>query len=430
MKIYIDGTELEFTNAVINIETNSESTPEPEPTPTPQPNPDLNIKIYDEDLLLNSAVSTSTNPVYPKGLTEHLNIEYLGSFKAYARGESNSHHVNGTLAINKDNNSIYMAGRESDDAIAEFAIPSNLSIDNDVTKIVGADPIQEYVRLLDGARNNNTITGMAVVDGQLWVNSEVRYDASGNNQEALQVLNPNDIKNSDLNVFNRVQGDAKIAGWISEIPESAQSVLGGKWLMGNAANNSINLRYSHGPSLAIFNPSSLQDKVLPTNQKMVFPYSDDGSTHITPKADDTADDNPNSLWNVLSKAVYGFVVPNSNIYMVIGTNSGYNSAIIYKDDIRYPEIKADGSIAVDKKDNKNFYWLFDIRDIANADKPHDVRPFNYGQWSHPFDKGSANVGGATYDNQTQTLYVSLKGAAKMERFDFPPMINVYKVGAK
>jgi hypothetical protein len=84
-----------------------------------------------------------------------------------------------------------------------------------------------------------------------------------------------------------------------------------------------------------------------------------------------------------------------------------------------------GPCPYDPSDWYNYYWLYDVEDIANADNPWEPQPYAYGIWELPYatDPGSHRVIGATVGDGV--LYVALSNAAQVGTYDRPPLILTF-----
>jgi hypothetical protein len=393
--------------------------------------------LFEADIAKDILQSTPTDATIPLGLQATMDIEYLGAFRVEANGESNSNFAVATLGFNPDNNSLFMAGNTQNNAIAEFEIPDELSMEETVGNIIKANVFQDYVTVLDKLEvgsQNNKITGLLYFNESLLVSSERWYDASASNMDNLQVFSKAaDINSSPFNGMLQLQGGAKAAGYMSKVPSELVESLGTEYIVGWASNYSITGRYSQGPSLYSFTPESAINAVITVDRKintealMVFPAESgkelvDGGTEYKQQID--------PIWSPLAKAKYGFIVPGTSIFMAIGYNGGIHSGTGYKITQDNGNVCA-GGCAYGHDDYYNFFWLFDINEMLEAEQPWMVRPISYGKWSHPYDSGGSKaVNGATFDHNTSTLYLSLNGAGKAGNYDFPPLIVAYKVEAK
>jgi hypothetical protein len=387
-----------------------------------------NQLIFAQDLAEVMPLSTVKNPHIPLGLQAHFDIEYKGAIRPIAGGESSSNYAIGTLGYNPKNNSLYMAGHAHHNAIAEFEIPKKLSMAQDAKNIPKAKVLQPFSKALDRVqvgKKTDKITGLLWYDDRLLVNSEIWYDASGTNKDNLQVFNANDLSEQPKGML-QLAGEAKAAGYMGHIPDNLQTKLGGNFFTGWASNYSITSRYSQGPSFYIFNPQDAVDADIATNitvattAKMVFPHSADkemveGGTKYK------KDISP--IWGPNARAVFGFIIPNSDFFMVVGRHAGVNSGIGYKITQDNGNV-CGGQCPYKVGDIYNYFWLFNVNDIADAAFPWKVQPVSYGKWIMPF-KGE--IIGSVFDSQSNTLYLSVQGAGRVGEYDRPPLIVAYKL---
>ena len=406
------------------------------PTATETPKEDIQV-LFAEDIAEDIRQSEPKNSNLPLGLQATLDIEYLGAFRVLADGESSSDYAVGTLGFNPNNNSIFMAGHSYQNAIAEFAIPSQLSFETQASKIPEAAVLQQYVKVLNKKEIGNTtdkINGLLYYKQNLLVSSEIWYDGAASNADNLQVFsNALDINSSAYKGMLQVAGKAKAAGYMFKVPSELREKIGSEYLTGWATNNAIVSRYSHGPSLYRFNPEQAIDSVLSvdrtidTDALMVFPFSDD--KQLVQGSDlYTLDVSP--VWGAITKAHYGFIIPRTTYFLAIGRHSGLHSGIGYKITQSNGNL-CGGPCSFDINDIYNYFWIFDVDEMLDADKPWLVKPITYGKWSHPYDKnGARGVIGGTYDDQKNVLYLAISGAGKTGTYDFPPLIIGYQVKAK
>jgi hypothetical protein len=231
----------------------------------------------------------------------------------------------------------------------------------------------------------------------------------------------------------QVEGAAKAAGYMSKIPTDLIDSLGGEYLVGWASNYSISSRYSQGPSLHVFTPQEAidavvtVDKAIKTQTKMVFPL-EDGKQLVEGSNLPSLDISP--IWGPSSEVRYGFIIPGTTMFMAIGSHQGIHSGIGYKITQDTGRV-CGGYCPYEANDIYSYFWLFDINELIEAQHPWDVTPISYGKWSHPYDDAGSNVIiGATFDDETSTLYLSLEKAGKLGKYDSPPLIIAYNVKAK
>ncbi len=364
-------------------------------------------------------------------------LKYQGAFRLSSNdiGESSVNYATGTLAYNPDHKSIYIAGHNHHNAIAEFTVPE-LSKATDVKQLPEvAEARQGFKKILSqgtpsGA--NDKITGLYYKDNTLIINSEVWYDADGKNDlTTLVMTNANDFSQSNITGYYKLEGKAHAAGYISEVPENHRAQIGNDHITGWSKNYSINSRYSIGPSLFSVNIDSLLKGTQSINQNiatkafMNFPFSE--GKYLSEASIGNSDNTANALFNQLSRAMYAFIIPGTNTYFVIGSSGGIDSGIGYK-------IKQDGTYecpgfcSYKSADNYNYYWLFDMNDIYNASSVSSIKPYAFGKLNIPFDKnGQHQVLGASYDASSDQLFISLENAGQVGDFDRPPLIVVYSL---
>jgi hypothetical protein len=393
--------------------------------------------LFEEDIAKDIRQSIPTDVNIPLGIQATLNVEYLGAFRASAGGVSSSNYANGTLGFNPQNNSLYMVGHDHNQAIAEFAIPSEFSKEELVANITEAAVLQEYTTILekkDVGNDTNRINGILYYQENLLISSEIWYDGSASNMDNLQVFsNANDIASSSFKGMLKIENGAKAAGYMSPIPPDLVEQLGAEYLVGWASNYSITGRYSQGPSFHLFNPQEAidaevtVDRGISADALMVFPL-EEGKELVSGATQYSMDISP--IWGPLAKVRYGFIVPGTSIFMALGSHGGIHSGVGYKitqDNGRL----CGGGCTYESSDNYSYFWLFDINDMISAANPWEVRPISYGKWSHPYDKGGLNhVIGGSYDSESKTMYLSLRNAGQTREYDRPPLIVAYRIAEK
>jgi hypothetical protein len=410
--------------------------PPPPPVPDVPDVPDVQV-LFEQDIARDIPQSIPADVNIPLGIQATLDVEYLGAFRALAGGESSSNYATGTLGYNPDNDSIFLAGHPGQNAVAEFEIPDELSFSENPSEVVLANVFQDYVTILDKkntGQQTNKINGLLYYNENLIVTSELWYDGSGNNRDNLQLFSvANSLSSSSYKGMLQLRGEARAAGYMSKVPEELVEIIGGEYIVGWASNNSITSRYSQGPSMYALSPQAIVD-VVPTVSReiesttlMSFPL-EEGKTLVPDGEKYLMDISP--IWGPSAKASYGFIVPGSTIFMVLGSHSGIHSGIGYKITQDTGRL-CGGPCPYEAADIYNYFWLFDVNDIVNAETPWDVQPISYGKWSHPYDKNGLNQFlGATYDDAKNILYMAIDNAAQRGSYDRPPMIIAYKVEAK
>ncbi|MDD4863065.1 MAG: hypothetical protein PHE38_03520 [Alishewanella agri] len=364
-------------------------------------------------------------------------IEYIGAFRLPARdiGEANANWASGVIAYNHRNNSIFFSGHAQYQAIAEFAIPET-SKSSIISELKTASVIQEFIRIFKRTEHNpdkqDTITGMYFDYGRLIINTIKYYDAEAKSKDTTIVINNASKLNRTENLkFSKLEFGAKASGWISKVPTEWQEKLKGDLIIGNSNGWPINGRLSIGPSAfstysrRIVN-SDITGGVISITPLQMYSLNKPLSKDLLNKELD------NLLLTELSKASYGFIIPNTTTYFVIGSSGGHKTGVGYK--LQRKNGKCSGFCSVDPNDLSNYYWLFDIKDwiaVLNGEKePFQVKPYSYGEFNTPFihDNKFHAISGASYDEINSILWLSLEKADTSAGKNYnPPLILGYKI---
>ncbi|MCH7728797.1 MAG: hypothetical protein IH991_20280 [Planctomycetes bacterium] len=370
-------------------------------------------------------------------------FQFAGAFRLPSDkyGASDLNYSQGPIAFNPDRKSLFIVGHSHQQAIAEFKIPKLVSSKVLSELNMASDPIQSFARVLHRASggnpdNNNRIGGMLYIPGrerpQLLVNTYEYYDAPGDSTTSTLVLrDANDLAKCDVNGYFKVQGGpGHTAGWLSPIPTPWQSALGGGFLMGNSSGIPIISRASVGPTAFVFNPSDIVGDRLPAKPVStirLLDFSLGNRLH-----DDLYNKLlKNKLWNHLSQAVFGVIVPGTRTYATFGSSGGNETGIGYKI-VQDNGALSGGYSSRAVKDNYHYYWLWDVNDLtrvrAGKMKAHEVRPYEYGILHTPFASLSQSLGGGTFDPNTGRIYLTAQGADREQgKYANPPVVMAYKV---
>ena len=372
-------------------------------------------------------------------------FQYVGAFRLPSKkyGESDLNFSQGPIAFNPDRKSLFIVGHAHQQAVAEFAIPE--LVDSTILTELNmcGDPIQPFASILDRAsggnpQGNNRIGGMLYVPGpngpELLINAYEYYDAPGDNTLSMLVVrDANNLAASDVDGYFEVQGrPGHTAGWMSPIPDSWRSDLGGDFLTGNSSGIPIISRTSVGPSAFVFNPGDVVGKKSVSTPIATTRLLDFSLAHRLHE-DLSNESRSNELWNHLSRAVYGLIVPGTRTYATFGHSGGNQSSVGYK--IVQDNGRRTGgyaSFAVD--DNYHYYWLWDVADLvqvrAGQEEPHEVRPYEYGIFPTPFEGQTHELGGGAFDAATGRIYLTAQKADREQgRYANPPVVMAYQVRA-
>ncbi len=389
-----------------------------------------------------TAEDTVAAPPQELPLLSIKDFQYVGAFRLPSRkyGESDLNYSEGPIALNPDRKSLFIVGHAHQQAIAEFPIPELVDSTVLAELNMAGDPIQPFVTILHRAsggnsQGNNRIGGMLYVSGpegpELLVNAYEYYDAPGDNTlSMLAVRDANDLAESDVDGYFEVQGrPGHTAGWMSPIPGPWRSLLGGDFLTGNSSGIPIISRTSVGPSAFAFNPRDVVGKKsvpTPVATTKLLDFSLAGRLH-----DDLSNKSrQNDLWNHLSRAVYGIIVPGTRTYATFGHSGGNESGVGYKI-VQDNGRRTGGYSSFAVKDNYHYYWFWDVNDLAGVRageiKPHDVRPYEYGIFRTPFEGSTHRLGGGAFDASTGRIYLTAQEADRQQgRYNNPPVVMVYK----
>jgi len=336
---------------------------------------------------------------------------------------------------------LFIVGHPHQQAIAEFAIPELVS-SSVVTELnMAGDPVQPFASILDRAsggntQNNNRIGGMLYVPGpngpELLVNAYEYYDAPGDNTVSMLIVrDANNLAKSKVDGYFEVQGGpGHTAGWMSPISAEWRSVLGGDFLTGSSSGIPIISRASVGPSAFVFNPLDVVGRksvATPLSTTRLLDFSLAHRLH-----DDLMNESrENTLWNHLSRAVYGIIVPGTRTYATFGHSGGNESGVGYKI-VQDTGRRSGGYSTFQVKDNYHYYWLWDVNDLARVKAgeidPHDVGPYEYGIFQTPFAETSHRMGGGAFDPSTGLIYLTAQQADREQgRYAKPPIVMAFKV---
>lgn len=362
------------------------------------------------------------------------NLSYAGSFRVAkaVSGEGDSAYSHGQITVN--DGTLYLVGHPNQDAIFAHTMPSPVA-DVSNSDLPIAERSQPGAPVIERAPSGNPdgldyITGMQIINGKFIVNAHNWYDAGGTATDTTLILDtPSNLAGSEVSGFFKLPGGPKSGGWITPVPAEWKSAIGSDYLAGYSMVTSIASRHSIGPSAHAVNSSDIfsataSNPSIKTDRLMEF----DLSNPLSGDLNNTSGEN--DLWTMLSKAIYGFIVPGTSTYLTIGSSGGHRSGVGYK------ITQSDGNLcggycAFDASDYDNYYWAFDVNDLIDAKKglvdPHAIRPYSYGILDMP-EISNGGISGASFDSNTGTLYISESYAdTTQSRYSFLPFIHAYKV---
>ena len=236
----------------------------------------------------------------PDGQLYDMNrIQYLGSFAINAgadttnpeNGDTSHKSADTNIGFRPPNGSNGVYGsimlpfngfqKFNGSKLTEVYIPETLSFSSDHNDLALANPVYTPVAISDTHAGINPNTGTDTIgwaqeiDGRLFMSIYGSYDADAKNDTCLAIYdNPDDLLNSTGTGFISTSASDFGVGYASPIPPEYQSVLGGTWMMGSGNNNSILSRFSQGPAIWSFNPSSVSngDASMSATVHLNYPY--------------------------------------------------------------------------------------------------------------------------------------------------------------
>lgn len=352
-------------------------------------------------------------------LLQKQDLVYQGTFRV-----PNSDYGGGAIAYNAANNSLFTTGHDWYQQTAEISIPTATNTTNP-NNLVTAQILQPYVDATAGRRgsvnpgdpNGTVIGGYLVADNKLHISVFSFYDASGT-QLSSHFTRPLDLSSGG----SQVQGPFKIgsdahftSAYMGVVPPEWQSLLGGPALIGNCCRAIISVQ-SSGPSISVFNPSSVGAAPAPATRLLGYP----APYTLGPGATTT-----NNIYN-LATSINGVVFPR-------GTRSVLFFGLHGTGRYCYGEASECGGDPVNPYKGNHAYpyvtqvWAYDANDLLavkqGSKQQHQVQPYAIWTMDLPFGVG---VSGATYDPATGRIFL-LKNCATGVG-DCAAVVHVLKVG--
>lgn len=371
-------------------------------------------------------------------------LEYAGgfTFPADLYNGYTAAYAQGVIGLGEGGNSVFLVGQANSHPIAEFSIPE-LSTTNDIARLPRASMIQPFYRLHTRPANRNGtdfITGIAYINGQLMVNGNIFYDAAHSQTVTTLVVNDaSRLGDSSISGFHNLSSHAHGSGWITKVPAIWQPLVGGTYITGYPGGLAIFTRMSVGPTAFAFDPLSLDFTNMPAGtqipQTTLLDYGMSNPMGVTGTLADFDDyvynvDLNNDMWTVVASANYGFIVPGTRTYLVLGSNGGMESRIGYKITQTNGNV-CGGPCAYDPDDYDNYYWAFDMNDLLAVKEgrmaPHAVMPYAYGRLSVPYLKSGFNkILGGDFDAGRGLLYLTL---SQRSAYGWVPSVAAFRINS-
>jgi len=402
-----------------------------------------------------------------------LNGQIMGAFKV------GGDYTQGRIAFNPDGNngqgSLFVSGHAHHFSIQEVAVPITLKSISELK----SDPfnsshyaktLQPAVRFLNkldessgwrwpGAEPNDfTYQSLQYYKGKLFAHAAIYYDGNGTDKETtFRVENPSDLAGSHVVSGLKLQGAQHLTTWTSPVPESWKPVLKTDYVMGSGLGLAIMKRLSAGPSLFTVD---YQDLLTAKSGDAISTVA-----HLDYFENNTLNRDylnyggvsggvNNDLHTMQSAVGYGFIVPGTRTYAVLGSSAGHtassqvpdyivgsitdtankNGTIFYKLHADPRFVNENGGISngydtYHQWDKGAYYWLYDMNEILASGETYEPRPYDYGYFRNFFSPvGKSNQVGqdgaygpsgvsnpiknGTWDEENKHLYLSLPEVQK------------------
>ncbi len=323
-------------------------------------------------------------------------------------------------------------GDANNEYIGEFSIPAIVKEEGGVyANLNYATNTQPFVNVLDQDTNDGdfsqgrSISGIYTIGGEIFVNYFSYYDNAPFNTDTTVIKrNATDINASTTDVVGslKMSGACHSSGWISEIPAAWQAALGGTHISGHSSSTTktINTRHSVGPSAFVFTAT---DYTSPNNPAIgsaivataVLDYPIEHHLDIVTQGTlvDTRLNEAGTIWNNMSEAAYGFILPGTSTYMVIGGGGGFVGGVTYKPTYADGTSLSGHGPTVQGEFSNNF-WLYDVNDLVAVKNgtmaTWEPQPYSSGTFVAPFattDSSTHRITGASYDVTNQRLYMTI-----------------------
>ena len=390
--------------------------------------------------------TTDPKPFQKPQPIEMPGLNYIGAFRLPTQtfGESSVNFAQGPIAYDSKRNSLFIVGHAHHQAIAEFPVPDIRNVEQIDQLATAGAPLQIFTRILNrvsggNEQGTNTIGSLRIIsvagEQKLLVGAFIYYPGySGATHTHMLIESPYSIANSPITGFFQMQGGpGRTSGWTSPVPPELQEGLGGTYLAGMSSGWPIISRLSVGPTAFAFNHEDFasDDLTIPTKTLLNYDLKEEMRLH----PDLSNKEGYNTLWTHLSYGVYGFIIPETHTYLVLGNSGGHTHGVCYKC-LQNTGTECAGFCSPDTADYYNFCWIYDVKDLMKVRRKevasHTIRPLSYGQIKFPLlDERYYRLGGGCFDPQSRRLFLSVRAGDNVSRlkggYDRPPLIVVYQL---
>ncbi len=368
-----------------------------------------------------SQTQSQETPLENLPLLKLEDLKYVGAFKLPAGkiGDSQFEYGGTALAYNPERDSLFVAGHDWYQLVAEIKIPQ-ITQSSNLEDLKTAEIIQSFADITDGKMNSVDeggvkVGGLMVYNNKLYGTVYSYYDADGDQKlshfvSPLNLDNPSDV--SDIFQVGYL-GAGFVSGYMTPIPEKWQSRFGGPVIVGQCCLAIIS-RTSLGPSASVFNPENLSENSPAAITPLVYyPISHPLATW------DATDPNfngstviPGGAFVNNSRSVLFFGRHGIGPFCYGGGDECKDPTSMYKGTHAYPYIHQ--------------IWAYDALDLLavkeNKKLPWEVRPYGLWKLELPFDHASKVIAGITHDPISNRIFISQSYTDSSR-----PVIHVFKI---
>jgi hypothetical protein len=337
----------------------------------------------------------------PTRLLQQNDLVHLGSFRLPDARDTTGlyafEYVQGVIAFNDANNSLFIVGHDWTQQVAEVTIPS---IGGTATVIQPfADATEGRIGQINpGDPNSKKIGGMWVEDDKLIVAAYSYYDGAGS------AVASHFVRPLRLSTRGQVQGPIRVgqtgpaftAGYFAPIPPEWRAAFGGTVLNGQCCLGIIS-RTSYGPAVFSINPDDVLALRNPAPAAPLVYYPDAHQTL--------------ARWDSTGPLFNG-----TTIMRGVALPAGTRSVLFFGRHGMGPFCYGTPAECNDPSDSgkgthaypyEPHVWAYNAADLAavraGTRQPWDVKP--YATWRLNALRG-ANIGGVAVDPVTGRIYVA------------------------
>lgn len=367
------------------------------------------------------APSTSGDPLELPQMSAS-NITYSGSFRLPEDTELEYGPQAGGIAYNPANDSIFCCGFESGDEntyLSEFSIPTLVQTStygsmNESTRL------QSWVSACDGKQTNvaagdngNSVTGLLVYDGKLYISVASFYLNSGDPDDPQTTCgfyrdSLNLATSSVIGPFAVGSGPQRAAGLGigGIVPANWRSTFGDNPLIwgGGGGASIVSNDYSNGPHMIFCDPSAFSSGVTATR------YPDDEDIGAGNPADFS------ELWTWNSEHRATIMLPDYSTILAFG----FHADMHYQNSTQRATEQA-----------RTRFWFYDAADVKDGFDgtvnpetivPYETADFNHGGNAIPQDENDNNRGGC-WDPDNRRVFETIRRGGTGNW----PIVNVYEI---